>query len=150
MTATSTANVVVGIIFIVLGLVLFIPGALATAGRLKGNGIVGLHVPEVRKDEEVWINAHKAAGPFFIFAGIALLFGAAFAFIAQGWLWVAPVIAVIIAVVAAAAGGNVGARAAKLFAQAKNEAPEPPAPAVDLGALRDAAKRADGQGGNLK
>ena len=41
----STLNVVVGIVFIVLTLLLLIPGALASTGKLPGNKWFGLHVP---------------------------------------------------------------------------------------------------------
>ena len=135
-------GVVIGVVFIVFALALLIPGVLAALGKLPGNNVVGLHVPEVRKDEEVWVQAHKVAGPYLILGGLALAFGAAFAFIADGWLWAGPVVLAIIAVAAVAAAGNQGARAAKLFTEAKENAPEP-APQVDLGALRNAARRAD-------
>lgn len=140
-----TLGVILGITLIVAALILIIPGALATAGRLPGNSVVGLRVPEVRKDEEIWLKAHKVTGPYLILGGIALAFGAAFAFIASGWSWVAPVIAVIAAVASVSVGGNTGARAAKLFDDARST-PEPaPTPEVDLTAVRDAAKKADEQ-----
>ena len=83
----STLNVVVGIVFIVLTLLLLIPGALASTGKLPGNKWFGLHVPAVRKDRGIWDQAHKVAGPFWVLAGVALAFGAAFAFISSGWMW---------------------------------------------------------------
>ena len=141
-------GVVIGVVFIVFALALLIPGVLATLGRLPGNNVVGLHVPEVRKDEEVWVKAHKVAGPYLILGGLALGFGAAFAFIANGWLWVGPVVLAVVAIAALAAAGNQGARAARLFAEAKEaeaEADTEPAPQVDLGALRNAAREADGR-----
>lgn len=144
-------GVVIGVVFIVFALALLIPGALAALGRLPGNNVVGLHVPEVRKDEEIWVQAHKVTGPYLILGGLALAFGAAFSFIADGWLWAGPMILALIAVAAVAAAGNQGARAAKLFAQAKqNDAqnaaePTQQAPQVDVGALRNAARRADGR-----
>ena len=55
----STLNVVVGIIFILLTLLLLIPGALASMGNLPGNKWFGLHVPAVRKDRAIWDQAHK-------------------------------------------------------------------------------------------
>lgn len=142
-------GVIIGVVFIVFALALLIPGVLAALGRLPGNNVVGLHVPEVRKDEEIWVQAHKVTGPYLILGGLALAFGAAFSFIANGWLWAGPVILALIAIAAVAAAGNQGARAAKLFAQAKAndaEAASPatqPAPQVDLGALRNAARQAD-------
>lgn len=139
----STLNVVIGIVFAVLTLALFIPGALATAGKLPGNKWVGLHVPAVRKDQGIWDQAHKVAGPFWLLAALALAFGAAFSFIASGWMWVLPVVALVAAVVAASVGGNFGARAATMVEQAREEEPEPEKPAVNIDALRRAAGQAD-------
>lgn len=139
-------GVVIGVVFIVFALALLIPGLLAALGCLPGNNVVGLHVPEVRKDEEIWVQAHKVAGPYLILGGLALAFGSAFAFIADGWLWMGPVVLGAVAVAAVAAAGNQGARAARLFAEAKEneaDADAAPAPQVDLGALRNAARRAD-------
>ena len=139
----STVNVVVGTIFIVLALALLIPGMMATAEKLPGNKYVGLHVPAVRKNESVWRQAHKVAGPFWILGGVALSFGAAFAFIAQGWVWLFPVIALVLAVVAASVGGNFGARAAVAVEEAQKAEPTAPKPQVNLDALRKAAGKAD-------
>ena len=143
-----TAGAIIGIIFIVCALALLIPGALATAGRLPGNSIVGLRVPEVRKDEGIWVQAHRIVGPYLIFGGAALAFGAAFSFIASGWLWLVPAVLAVLAVVACALGGNMGARAARLIdyarnSDATNSTDATPAPAVNLDALRNAAREAD-------
>lgn len=139
----STLNVVIGIVFAVLTLALFIPGALATAGKLPGNKWVGLHVPAVRKDQGIWDQAHKVAGPFWLLASLALAFGAAFSFIASGWMWVLPAVALVAAIVAASVGGNFGARAATMVESAREEEPEPEKPAVNIDALRRAAGQAD-------
>lgn len=145
----STLNIVFGILFAVAALVLVIPGAMATAGKLPGNKFIGLHTPAVRKNESVWVQAHKVAGPFFILAGVALAFGAAFAFIASGWVWLFPVVAVVAAVVALSLAGNFGARAAVMVERAQEEvsaeAPAEPKPEVNLDALRRAAGHADEQ-----
>ena len=141
-----TAGAIIGFLFILFALALLIPGALATAGRLPGNSIVGLRVPEVRKDERTWKQAHRIVGPYLIFGGVALAFGAAFCFIADGWLWVAPAILAVVALVSCAVGGNMGARAARLIddARATTDTAEPtPAPQVNLDALRNAAREAD-------
>ena len=141
----STLNVVVGIVFIVLTLLLLIPGALASTGKLPGNKWFGLHVPAVRKDRGIWDQAHKVAGPFWVLAGVALAFGAAFAFISSGWMWLLPAVALVAAVVAASLGGNFGARAAAAVEQAREKQAEEPKPAVNIDALRRAAGRADEQ-----
>lgn len=142
----STLNIVIGTVCALLALIMLVPGILATAEKLPGNKYIGLHVPAVRKNESVWRQAHKVAGPFWILSAVALAFGTAFAFIAQGWVWVFPVLAIIFAVIAASIGGNFGARAAVAVEQAQNEpAPQPEnaAPQVNLEALRRAAGRAD-------
>ncbi|MCT2288936.1 SdpI family protein [Corynebacterium sanguinis] len=144
-----TANLVVGIIYLVLAVVLVVVGAMSVAGKLPGNSIFGLRIAAVRKDKAIWDQAHKVAGPFVLFAGVALAFGAAFAFIAAGWMWVAPVVALAIAVVALSVAGNFGARAATLVDAARNvtssQGQEPQAaPQVNLDALRNAAAKADG------
>lgn len=154
----TTLNAVLGTIFIVLALVFLIVGAMATAGKLPGNNVVGLRVPEVRKNESTWRQAHRVVGPFWILTGVGLALAAAFAFIASGWLWIAPAIAVVASVVALSVGGNFGARAALLVddalsstsadsASAGTGAGAAAAPAVDLGALRNAATQADNKAG---
>lgn len=143
----TTLNVVVGIVFILLTLLLLIPGAMASAGKLPGNKWIGLHVPAVRKNQAIWDQAHKVAGPFWLLAGVALAFGAAFSFIASGWMWLLPAVAFLAAVVAASLGGNFGARAAAAVEQAQDNTPqpEPERPAVNIDALRRAAGHVDGE-----
>ena len=138
----STLNIVIGTIFALLAVVMLIPGIMATAEKLPGNKYIGLHVPAVRKNESIWRQAHKVAGPFWILSAVALAFGAAFAFIAQGWVWAFPVIALIFAVIAASIGGNFGARAAVAVEEAQQLPDEPaPKPEVNLDALRRAANQ---------
>lgn len=144
----TAANLVVGIIFIVLAIALVIPGAMATAGKLPGNSFFGLRVPEVRKDKAVWDQAHRVAGPLWLFSAVALAFGAAFAFMAEGWMWVVPAVFALAALIGFSVAGNFGARAAALVDAARQEeaaapAADEPAPPVNLEALRRAAGRAD-------
>lgn len=147
----TTLNLVIGIIFLIAAVCFIVLGAIATAGKLPGNKTIGLRVPEVRKNKSTWVQAHKVVGPFWILTGVALGLGAAFAFIAQGWGWIAPAIAAIAAVVSLSVGGNFGARAAALVdatiqAQSQEETAAEEtaaAPAVDLESLRRAAGRAD-------
>lgn len=145
---------VVAIILIVLAAALIIFGGLSWAGKLPGNSLFGLRVPEVRKSEEAWRSAHAAAGPIWTFGGVALLFGAMLAFVSGGWMWVFTVVTVLLALVAVSLGANVGARTASLVdAPADDDAggcgqdcncgAPAETPAVDLGALRRAASEAD-------
>ncbi|MDY5785705.1 MULTISPECIES: SdpI family protein [unclassified Corynebacterium] len=145
----SAVNLVVGVIFFVLAVALVVAGALAIARRFPGNSAFGLRVPEVRADKAVWEQAHVVAGPFWVFAGVALAFGGAFALRASGWMWVLPVIMFLAAVVAISVAGNFGARAAALVDASRNEQDEDlpegavSLPLVDLDAVRRAAGRAD-------
>ncbi|WP_257161747.1 SdpI family protein [Corynebacterium cystitidis] len=146
-----TANLIVAVLFAVAALPLLVLGYLATTGKLKGNSYVGLRVQEVRQEEAIWTQAHRVTGPFLILAGVTLAFGAAFAWIAAGWLWLAPVVAVVLALVFLSVGGNMGARTASLLdaaqqAEQEQPAPQPEAPAVDLDALRRAAGQSDKPG----
>lgn len=141
---------VIGVILLVLAAALLLFGALSWAKKLPGNSIFGLRVPEVRKSKEAWDSAHAVAGPIWAFGGVALLFGALIAFIASGWMWVLPVLTVLIAVAALSVGANAGARVATLFdaEHAEGGCGEncncgAPAPDVDVDALRRAASQAD-------
>lgn len=150
----TTLNIVIGILFLIGAAVFIAIGVSAAVGKLPGNSVVGLRVPEVRKHESTWVQAHRVVGPFWILTGFALALGGAFAFISHGWLWVAPVIALVAAVVALSVGGNFGARAAALVDEAidaqdaEANTPQPaPQPQVNLDALRKAAGKADEQQG---
>ncbi|WP_055174683.1 SdpI family protein [Corynebacterium lowii] len=134
-----------GVILLVLGLILTVIGGLAWAAKLPGNGVVGIRVPEVRKSQDLWELAHRIAGPFWTLGGIALIFGACFSFIAQGWLWLLPVLTVLIALVAIGAGAGKAAHAvavidARRMIEAETGGPKP---AVDMDALRRAARASD-------
>lgn len=126
---------------------LLIPGVLATVGKLPGNGVIGLRVPEVRKHESTWRQAHRVTGPFWVLAAVAFAIGAAFAFIAYGWMWILVAVAVVAGFVSISVGGNFGARAAALVDAAldASDSDSSDEPAVDLGALRKAAGKADEQ-----
>lgn len=144
----TTLNMVLTIIFLIAAVAFIVLGAVALAGKLPGNSVIGLHVPEVRKNEQTWVQAHRAVGPFWILTGVALAFGGAFSAIASGWLWIAPAVAVLAALFALSLAGNFGARTASLVdasLNAESDTPAAPAPAVDLDALRRAAGEADGQ-----
>ncbi len=145
---------VIAVILLVLAGALLLFGALSWTRNLPGNAVFGLRLPEVRKSEDAWRAAHAAAGPIWTFGGVALLFGALIAFIAEGWMWVLPVVAVLVALVAVSLGANVGARTASLIdadghdeeggcGQDCNCGAPAETPAVDLAALRKAASEAD-------
>ncbi|WP_342318714.1 SdpI family protein [Corynebacterium mayonis] len=145
----SVANIVLASVFFVVAVALIVLGAMATMGKLPGNPVIGLRVPEVRKDKATWDQAHRALGPLWIFAGVSAAFAGAFSLIAQGWLWFIPLAFLGASVAAYSIAGNFGARAALLVDAARNpdhatnDAPSSPAPAVNLEALRKAAGQAD-------
>lgn len=148
---------IVGILLAVLGIALTLVGALAWAGKLPGNSVVGLKVPEVRKSEEVWVTSHKMAGPLWTIGGVALIMGGLIAFRASGWGWVLPVLAVVAALVLLSMGANMGARAASLLHTEEGGCDsdscncgsgscgtsEVDTPEVDVDAVRRAAQDAD-------
>ncbi|MCK7642691.1 SdpI family protein [Corynebacterium sp. CCM 8835] len=157
--------IVISVVLLVLALLLLITGVLGWTGRLPGNPVLGIHVAEVRKSEDVWVLAHRAAGPLWIAGGILTLVGAVISFGATGWMWLLPVIAVIAGLVFVGAGAGLGARVAAAADVAANrnagegdgcssgggccgggaDDQSTTQPAVDLDAVRRAASQADGR-----
>ncbi len=132
----------IGVLFLILAALLLVVGGLATTRRLPGNNIFGLRVEEVRKDKETWDLAHAVAGPFWMLAGLALVFGGLVCFSPAGWTWILTLVTAVVAVLTVSIGANLGARAAHLQdLHNKEEANKPPA--VDLNALRNAARKSD-------
>ncbi|GAB3080351.1 SdpI family protein [Corynebacterium aquatimens] len=142
-----TVNVVLGILFLIVALVLLAGGAAMVTQKFPGNKYVGLQVPEARESKEIWDAAHKVTGFFVILASLAMAFAASFAFIAQGWVWVFPAVAVVAALASISVGANQGARTARIL-RANEKAQEQPSSKVDIAALREAANRADSRGNN--
>lgn len=144
-----TMTTIVGIVLLVLAAALLIIGGLSWSRRLPGNSIVGIRVAEVRKSREIWDAAHQVAGPLWLVGGVALVFGALIAFRADGWTWLFPVLAVLVALGFVGAGANIGARraasidVAQEYAKNNPEVTDKPAPKVDMEALRRAASAAD-------
>lgn len=146
----------IAIIFFTLAAIFLIVGGLATARKLPGNSVVGLRLVEIRKTKEAWDNAHAIAGPFWMLAGVSLLFGGVVAISAHGWMWTIPALTFVISILALSIGSNMGSRAAFLWDEA-HKAEEgcgdscncgddgcgSTEPEVDLGALRKAAEQAD-------
>ncbi|MFH0411985.1 SdpI family protein [Corynebacterium sp. L4756] len=153
--------VAVGIIFLIISLYWLVFGGLATARRLPGNKYFGLRIPDVRRSKEAWDGSHVVAGPVWILAGVAFLFGGLAAFRASGWLWLIPVATAIIGFIAISVGSNLGARAAHLYTLKAREEDSGciseggcncgsggcgsagDTPQVDMEALRDAVKNVD-------
>ncbi len=143
---------IVGIVLLVLAVILLVIGGLAAGRKLPGNSIVGIRVAEVRKDKEIWELAHQIAGPFWAIGGVSLLFAAFISFRASGWGWLVPVVLILVAAFFVGVGANAGARRAAAIDVAReveknNPATTPPAPKVDLNALRRAASASDDKNG---
>lgn len=154
----------ISIVLLVLALLILVTGVLGWTGKLPGNPVLGIRVAEVRKSEEVWTLAHRAAGPLWIAGGTLTLVGTVTSIGASGWMWLLPAIATIAGLVFVGAGAGLGARIAAAADVAANQNAEasggcsvggeccggggtddqPASPDVDLDALRRAASRADG------
>lgn len=93
-----------------------VAGGLAWSGKLPGNGVVGLNIPEVRTSRERWDAAHRIAGPLWTLSGVALVFATLIAVVASGWLWLAFAFALLCAVVAQGVAGYMAARSAAVWA----------------------------------
>lgn len=149
--------IAIGIVLLIIAAVFIIVGGLAALRKLPGNNLFGVRVTEARESREAWNAAHAVAGPVWLLGGVALVFGSVVALTAQGWMWVIPVLSVIFAIIMLSVGGNLGARAAYLFANANKDDSEDgccggagtdssetaPSPEVDFDALRNAARHAD-------
>lgn len=137
-------------------------GGLAWAKRLPGNSYVGLRVPEVRKSREIWDLAHGAAGPVWELAGVVLLFGGLLTLRMTGpWGYALGGVSLLLALVLAGIGGNLGARVAAAAAASLPEGSDgcgdtcgcgdqgcasTSGPEVDVEALRAAMKAPRSEG----
>ncbi|MCQ9343777.1 SdpI family protein [Corynebacterium kozikiae] len=127
-------EIVIASIFALIAAFFLTVGAMAWSGKLHGNSKVGLQVPEVRDSEEIWYKAHRVSGPWWVNAGLAFAFTAAFAL--KGF-WVFTILGVVVAIGLVSVGSNLGARAANIL-ESKEATKEAPAQ-VDLDAVRRAA-----------
>ncbi|MEJ6550184.1 MULTISPECIES: SdpI family protein [unclassified Corynebacterium] len=78
--------IVLSILLFILGAAVLVTGVLAVTAKLPGNRWVGLRIPEVRKNREMWDTGHRIAGPTWTGAGVALL-AAGLVSLQGGWLW---------------------------------------------------------------
>ncbi len=79
--------IVLTVILAVVGLAAFVVGLLSQVGKLPGNPVVGLRIPEVRKSHENWVMAHKIAAPAWMGSGAAMMAAAMTSARVAGWLW---------------------------------------------------------------
>lgn len=114
--------IVLSVVFAVLGLVVAVVGALGAAGKLPGNPVVGLRVPEARKSKENWVLGHKVAGVPWTGAGVALI-AAGLVALRGGWAWLVFALLLLGALVLLGMGAAMGAHAlAQIDARAQREA----------------------------
>lgn len=79
--------IVLTIILAILGIAVLAVGVMALAGKLPGNSVVGLRIPEVRKSKDNWVMGHKIAGPAWAGSGVVLLGAALLSTKVAGWMW---------------------------------------------------------------
>lgn len=107
------------VVLVVVGLAFFIAGLLGTVGKLPGNPVVGLRVPEVRKTEELWNTAHRIVGPAWMGAGAAFIGAALITLKVSGWMWLVFALLLVGAAFLIGLGSALGAHAvARLDARA--------------------------------
>lgn len=112
--------VVVVVLLAGLALVVGATGALAMAGKLPGNDILGVRTPETRKSPEAWDVANRAAGPAFLGSGLTLLLGTVALPLVGGWVGgIVVVVAVVISFALLNVAGIAGARAAAIWDDAQ-------------------------------
>ena len=111
--------IVLTVVLVVVGLAFFIAGLLGAVGKLPGNPVVGLRVPEVRKSEELWNTAHRIVGPAWMGAGAAFRGAALITLKVSGWMWLVFALLLVGAAFLIGLGSALGAHAvARLDARA--------------------------------
>ena len=102
-------------LLLILAALFIIIGGLGWAGKLPGNGVIGIRVPEVRKTKELWDTAHRIAGPLWTVSGIVLALGGILSFGASGWMWLVVALAVVGSLALLGMGAGMGAHAVALI-----------------------------------
>lgn len=111
--------IVLTVVLVVVGLAFFIAGLLGAVGKLPGNPVVGLRIPEVRKTEELWNTAHRIVGPAWMGAGAAFIGAALITLKVSGWMWLVFALLLVGAAFLIGLGSALGAHAvARLDARA--------------------------------
>ncbi|WP_293818379.1 SdpI family protein [uncultured Corynebacterium sp.] len=111
--------IVLTVVLVIVGLAFFISGLLGAVGKLPGNPVVGLRVPEVRKSAELWDTAHRIVGPAWMGAGAAFIGAALITLKVSGWMWLIFALLLVGAVFLIGLGSALGAHTvARLDARA--------------------------------
>lgn len=117
----NAVSVVVMVLLAGLALVIAGTGVAALAGRLPGNGVLGVRTPETRRSPEAWELANRAAGPAFLGSGLVLLLGALASGLIGGWVGgLVVVVSVVGSLALLSVAGLAGARAAAIWAAAED------------------------------
>lgn len=116
--------VLVVVVVLLVGLALIIggTGAAALAGKLPGNGVLGVRTPETRRSPDAWALANRAAGPAFLGSGLVLLLGAIALGLIGGWVGgLVVVVALLASLALLSMAGLAGARAAAIWAATQDD-----------------------------
>ncbi|MDO5684867.1 MAG: SdpI family protein, partial [Bifidobacterium sp.] len=100
---------ILGILLLFLAVAILGVALAALRQKLPGNSVIGIRVPEVRRDPELWALAHRVAAPSWIVASVAAALGGVIAFNASGWGWGWVAVAVIATLVMIGVGSAMGA-----------------------------------------
>ena len=111
---TLALMIAVTALLLILAALFIIVGGLGWAGKLPGNGVIGIRVPEVRKTKELWDTAHRIAGPLWTVSGVVLALGGILSFGASGWMWLVA-LAVVGSLALLGMGAGMGAHAVALI-----------------------------------
>ncbi|WP_146128902.1 SdpI family protein [Corynebacterium sp. 13CS0277] len=115
-------------VLLVLAAIQLVVGILAWTGKLPGNNIIGIRIPEARSSEEMWVLTHRIAGPLWTAAGVALLFAGVLGFTARGWMLLLVMVGVLAWLVFVGMGAGMAANAVALIdASEKNKPSTTPA-----------------------
>lgn len=114
--------VVVMVLLVGLALVIAGTGVAALAGKLPGNGVLGVRTPETRRSPEAWELANRAAGPAFLGSGLVLLLGALALGLIGGWVGgLVVVVSLVGSLALLSVAGLAGARAAAIWAATQDD-----------------------------
>lgn len=110
---------ILAFVLLALAIIQLVVGGLAWTGKLPGNNIIGIRIPEARSSEEMWVLTHKIAGPLWIAAGVALLFSGLLAFNVSGLGWALVMIGVLAWLILVGMGAGMAANAVALIDASK-------------------------------
>ncbi|MDN5582349.1 MULTISPECIES: SdpI family protein [unclassified Corynebacterium] len=137
--------IVLSVLLSVLGVAVLVTGVLAVTGKLPGNRWVGLRIPEVRKNREMWDTGHRIAGPTWAGAGVALI-AAGVVSLQGGWLWAVTALLVVGALFLIGVGAALAAQTLAKIDHAKAQQAEQTRAAAGCcsSGKKDSADSADG------